>query len=396
MKDNIYSVSQVNKYIKNLFENDMLLRTISIKGEITNFKAHYTGHLYFTLKDESSSIKCVMFKGNADKVKFDLSDGMSVIITGQITSFERDGAYQLYAREIEPDGMGALYLAYEQLKEKLEKEGLFREEIKKPIPYIPKRVGIITSRTGAVIRDIINVSTRRYKNVNLLIYPSAVQGVDVATTVTKGIKVFNEMKNVDVIIIARGGGSFEDLFGFNDERIARAVYESEIPVVSAVGHETDFTICDFVSDLRAPTPSAAAELVYPSRMEIIEKIKVNNLRLNRAILDNIKNKKEYINRIKAKAIYKRPQELITTGKMILDKYKRQLEYDMHAKIAIDKSKIRNNVAKLESLSPLKTLARGYSIVEDVDGKCITDVNNVEKGQEINVILDKGSLSAVVK
>lgn len=396
MNDNIYSVSQVNRYIKNIFENDILLRTISIKGEITNYKAHYTGHLYFTLKDENSSIKCVMFKSSAEKVKFDIEDGMSVVLTGQITSFERDGVYQVYVRKIEPDGMGALYLAFEQLKNKLEKEGLFDENYKKAIPYLPKRVGIITSKTGAVIRDIINVSTRRYENVNLLIYPAAVQGVDVGETVSAGVRYFNKENNVDVIIIARGGGSFEDLFGFNDERIARAVFESNIPVVSAVGHETDFTICDFVSDLRAPTPSAAAELVYPSKLEIKNKIITNKIRINMAIENCIKNKRQYIENIKAKAIYKKPQEMVSNAYMILDRNKKQLEYSLNGILSKDKMKLKENVAKLESLSPLKTLSRGYSIVEDLNGVCITDQKSVKSGQDIKIIVDKGSINAIVK
>ena len=272
MEKKVYSVSQLNKYIKIIMDNDTFLNDINITGEITNFKAHYSGHLYFTLKDDTSTIKCVMFKGNAMYLKFKPGDGMKVVISGQVSVFERDGVYQIYCKSMIPEGVGELYIAYEQLKKKLDKEGLFDEKYKKRLPFLPNRVGVITSRTGAVIRDIINVSTRRYPNVNLLIYPASVQGVNVAKTVISGIKTFNKLNNVDVIIIARGGGSFEDLFGFNDESLAREVFNSHIPIVSAVGHETDFTICDFVSDLRAPTPSAAAELVYPQYSDIIQKI----------------------------------------------------------------------------------------------------------------------------
>ena len=234
MEGRVYSVTQLNKFIKMVFEKNTVLFNLSIRGEITNFKAHYTGHLYFTLKDETSSIKCVMFKSNASNLKFDIADGMKVVVTGQVAVYEANGTYQIYCRNIEPEGLGELYLKYEQLKEKLEKEGLFDEARKKKIPFLPDRVGIITSKTGAVIKDIINVSTRRFDKVNLLIYPAATQGVDVPSTVISGLKYFNTMKNVDVIIIARGGGSFEDLFGFNDEMLARKIYESEIPVVSAV------------------------------------------------------------------------------------------------------------------------------------------------------------------
>ena len=277
--DKVFTVSQVNKYIKMIFDKDPFLLNISIKGEITNFKAHYTGHFYFTLKDDTSTIKCVMFKSMASQVKFKPEDGMKVNITGQISVFERDGVYQIYCKTMTKEGLGELYLAYEQLKEKLSKEGLFNPEFKKKIPFLPKRVGVITSKTGAVIRDIINVTTRRYPNVDLLVYPAAVQGVNVASTVIAGIDTFNKLNNVDVIIIARGGGSFEDLFGFNDEALARKIFESKIPIVSAVGHETDFTICDFVSDLRAPTPSAAAELVYPQYSDIIRKIALDKNRV---------------------------------------------------------------------------------------------------------------------
>ena len=396
MNNNIYSVSQVNRYIKNIFENDILLRTIRIKGEITNFKAHYTGHLYFTLKDNTSNIKCVMFKSQAQNLKFNLADGMSIVITGQVTSFERDGAYQVYAKEIEPNGIGALHLAFEQLKEKLEKEGLFRKEHKKAIPFIPKRVGVITSKTGAVISDIINVSTRRFDNVNILLYPAAVQGQDVGATVSEGIKVFNNLKNVDVIIVARGGGSFEDLFGFNDERIARAIYDSEIPVVSAVGHQTDFTICDFVADLRAPTPSAAAELVYPDKIALVEKIALNKMRLRKNIIKLIELKRQNINNIKSKLTYRGPKHLIDTYRMIIDNRKKTLIYKVNSNLENSKNELVKKTAKLEGLSPLKTLSRGYSIVTDINNKAILDSNELEKGQELKIILDKGNVTAIVK
>ena len=314
----IFSVSDINKYVKMIFDSDMLLNNVSIRGEITNFKAHYTGDLYFTLKDENSTIKCVMFKGNAQFIKFKPSDGMKVVINGQVSAFERDGVYQVYCKTMSPEGLGDLYLAYEQLKEKLAKEGLFDQTKKKPIPFLPKRVGVITSRTGAVIRDIINVSTRRYPNVNILVYPAAVQGVNVASTVIEGLKTFNRLNNVDVIIIARGGGSFEDLFGFNDELLARQIYESEIPVVSAVGHETDFTICDFVSDLRAPTPSAAAELVYPEYSEIVNRIMTDKKRTIIAMKNYIERRRQYVERITAAKLEKVPLDKINRYRLTID------------------------------------------------------------------------------
>lgn len=392
----IFSVSEINKYIKMLFDGDELLNSISIRGEITNFKAHYTGHYYFTLKDESSTIKCVMFKGYAQFVKFKPADGMKVVINGQISAFERDGVYQIYCKSMSPEGLGDLYLAYEQLKEKLSKEGLFDISKKKKIPFLPQRVGVITSRTGAVIRDIINVSTRRYPNVNILIYPAAVQGVNVASTVIEGLKVFNELNNVDVIIIARGGGSFEDLFGFNDENLARAIYASKIPVVSAVGHETDFTICDFVSDLRAPTPSAAAELVYPEYTEIVSRIDKDKNRTIIAMKNYIERKRQYVERLKAAKLEKVPLDQVNKYRLAIDSMMTKSEATLKYMIEKYRTRCVKSIAKIDTLSPLKTLTRGYSVVEDEDGKIIKSVNDVSSNQEIKITVTDGKVSAIVK
>ena len=392
----IFSVSEINKYIKMLFDGDELLNSISIRGEITNFKAHYTGHYYFTLKDESSTIKCVMFKGYAQFVKFKPADGMKVVINGQISAFERDGVYQIYCKSMSPEGLGDLYLAYEQLKEKLSKEGLFDISKKKKIPFLPQRVGVITSRTGAVIRDIINVSTRRYPNVNILIYPAAVQGVNVASTVIEGLKVFNELNNVDVIIIARGGGSFEDLFGFNDENLARAIYASKIPVVSAVGHETDFTICDFVSDLRAPTPSAAAELVYPEYTEIVSRIEKDKNRTIIAMKNYIERKRQYVERLKAAKLEKVPLDQVNKYRLAIDSMMTKSEATLKYMIEKYRTRCVKSIAKIDTLSPLKTLTRGYSVVEDDDGKVIKSVNDVSSNQEIKITVTDGKVSAIVK
>lgn len=392
----IFSVSEINKYIKMLFDGDELLNSISIRGEITNFKAHYTGHYYFTLKDESSTIKCVMFKGYAQFVKFKPADGMKVVINGQISAFERDGVYQIYCKSMSPEGLGDLYLAYEQLKEKLSKEGLFDISKKKKIPFLPQRVGVITSRTGAVIRDIINVSTRRYPNVNILIYPAAVQGVNVASTVIEGLKVFNELNNVDVIIIARGGGSFEDLFGFNDENLARAIYASKIPVVSAVGHETDFTICDFVSDLRAPTPSAAAELVYPEYTEIVSRIDKDKNRTIIAMKNYIERKRQYVERLKAAKLEKVPLDQVNKYRLAIDSMMTKSEATLKYMIEKYRTRCVKSIAKIDTLSPLKTLTRGYSVVENEDGKVVKSVNDVSSNQEIKITVTDGKLSAIVK
>ena len=396
MEEKVFNVSQVNKYVKMLIDSDAFLNNINITGEITNFKAHYTGHFYFTLKDENSSIKCVMFKSAAQLVNFKPEDGMKVVVSGQINVFERDGVYQIYCRTMKQAGLGELYIAYEKLKKKLQDEGLFDEIYKKKIPFLPDRVGVITSKTGAVIKDIINVSTRRYNDVDLLIYPAAVQGVNVAKTVISGIKTFNNLNNVDVIIIARGGGSFEDLFGFNDENLAREVFNSKIPIVSAVGHETDFTICDFVSDLRAPTPSAAAELVYPKKSDILIKISTDRNRNILAMNGYINRKKEYLKRIKASKLEKIPYDII-------NKYRMQIDKDiMISKNAIDmkiekyRSICIKNIAKLDALSPLKTLTRGYSVVENVDGKIVKKVSDVNKNDDLCVILQDGKIQVRVK
>lgn len=391
-----YSVSEVNKYVKMLFESDNLLNSISVRGEITNFKAHYTGHYYFTLKDESSTIKCVMFKGYAQYVKFKPADGMKVVINGQVSCFERDGVYQIYCKSMSPEGLGDLYLAYEQLKEKLSKEGLFDDIHKKQIPFLPQRVGVITSRTGAVIRDIINVSTRRYPNVNLLVYPAAVQGVNVATTVIDGIRTFNKLNNVDVIIIARGGGSFEDLFGFNDESLAREIFASKIPIVSAVGHETDFTICDFVSDLRAPTPSAAAELVYPEYSELVNRIQVGKNRTIIGIKHYIERKRQYVERLKAAKLEKVPLDKINRYRMTIDSIMSKTEANLRYKIEKYRTRCIKGITKIDTLSPLKTITRGYSVTENMDGKVIRKTSDVKPSDEIKITLSDGKISAIVK
>lgn len=396
MENKVYSVSSLNKYIKMVFDKDTFLNNINVRGEITNFKAHYTGHLYFTLKDETSTIRCVMFKSYADSIKFKIEDGMKIVISGQVSVFERDGSYQIYCKTMTPEGLGELYLAYEQLKGKLENEGLFDAINKKKLPFLPDRVGIITSRTGAVIRDIINVTTRRYNKANLLIYPASVQGVNTASSVIKGIQTFNELNNVDVIIIARGGGSFEDLFGFNDENLAREIYKSKIPIISAVGHETDFTICDFVSDLRAPTPSAAAELVYPQYLDLVRKISNDKSRIMISIQNFIERKKQYIERIKAGRLEKKPLDIIREHRMAIDRILKTNENILKMKVEKSKSKYMQLVAKIDALSPLKTLSRGYSVVQNDNGQVISKVTDVKKEDKLNITVTDGKIKVVVE
>lgn len=369
------TVSQVNKYLKDLIANDYILSNFWLCGEISNFKNHSSGHLYFTLKDDSSTIKCVMFKTQAQMIKFVPKDGLKVLINGYISVFERDGVYQVYVQEMLPDGVGQLYLAYEQLKEKLTKKGYFDEEIKKAIPKFPKSIGVITSPTGAVIRDILNVSTRRNPNVNIKIMPVAVQGQGACYEIANAIRKFNQLKNVEVIIVARGGGSIEDLWPFNEEVVADAIFESVIPIVSAVGHETDFTICDFVADLRAPTPSAAAEIVVPDIADVDWRLRNYINRLKNALTSKVEQEKQILNKYINSWVFKRPYDKVYELNMNLDKLSKNLSKSMSIYINDRKQKASFAISKLDSLSPLKTLLRGYCIAQDND-KTITSVKQI--------------------
>ncbi len=304
------SVTDLNYYIKNKIADDEYLNNVLIKGEISNFKHHYTGHMYFTLKDDNSLIKCIMFKSYTTNLKFVPKDGMSVLAFGTVSVFERDGVYQLYCKGMQEDGMGSLYTAYEQLKEKLDKEGLFKEENKKKLPIMPKIIGVLTSNTGSVIKDIINVSTRRNPNVYIRLYPVPVQGEGAGAKIAEAIKIMNDKKLADVLILARGGGSLEDLWPFNEEIVARAIYNSEIPIVSAVGHETDFSISDFVADLRAPTPSAAAEIVVPNIVNIKQNLDTYNIRLKNSLKKKVEIMKMRYEKCMKSRIYTDPLKIV--------------------------------------------------------------------------------------
>ena len=383
MKYNAVTVTQLNKYLKDKFDNDENLEAILVKGEISNFKNHYTGHLYFTLKDENSLIKCIMFKGYAERLNFIPKDGMKVMVFGSVSVFERDGVYQIYAKSILEDGVGDLHEKFEQLKNKLEAEGLFDVKHKKAIPMYPRIVGVLTSQTGAVIRDIINVSTRRNPNVYIKLFPVPVQGPGAAEQIAEKIKIMNEKKLADVLIIGRGGGSLEDLWPFNEEIVARAIYESELPIISAVGHETDFTIADFVADLRAPTPSAAAELVVPDVYELKQKILNYQNRYRQALKKKIEVMKLRFESVMKSRVFTDPLRKIIDNSTILDNYMIRLENSVEK---IQKER-RNNYAelitKLDTLSPLKTLSRGYNLAEK-DGKIVKSVNQLEKDEVIKL------------
>ena len=396
MEYNPITVTDLNKYIKNKIDGDEMLNNVLVKGEISNFKNHYTGHMYFTLKDESSLIKCVMFKSYTTHLSFMPKDGMKVMVLGSVAVFERDGVYQIYAKAMKEDGLGSLYTAYEELKKKLEQEGFFEEAHKKKIPFMPKTIGVLTSNTGAVIRDIINVSTRRNPGVHIRLYPVPVQGPGAAEKIAEGIKFMNENKLADVLIIGRGGGSLEDLWPFNEEIVARAIYDSELPIISAVGHETDFTIADFVADLRAPTPSAAAELAVANIEDVRETLKLYNNRYKVALKKKIELMRLSYEKCMARPAYKKPTQKINEQYMVIDMKVKALQNSMMLKLKEAKTSFVKETAKLDSLSPLKTLTRGYSIVtKQESGKVIKSVDDLNSGEKVNLRLSDGQKTATI-
>ncbi len=396
MEYNPITVTDLNKYIKNKIDGDEMLNNVLVKGEISNFKNHYTGHMYFTLKDENSLIKCVMFKSYTTHLSFMPKDGMKVMVLGSVAVFERDGIYQIYAKAMKEDGLGSLYTAYEELKKKLEQEGLFAESHKKKIPFMPKTIGVLTSNTGAVIRDIINVSTRRNPGVHIRLCPVPVQGPGAAEKIAEGIKFMNENKLADVLIIGRGGGSLEDLWPFNEEIVARAIYDSELPIISAVGHETDFTIADFVADLRAPTPSAAAELAVANIDDVRETLKLYNNRYKVALKKKIELMRLSYEKCMARPAYKNPTQKINEQYMVIDMKVKVLQNSMMLKLKEAKTSFVKETAKLDSLSPLKTLTRGYSIVtKQESGKVIKSVDDLNSGEKVNLRLSDGQKTATI-
>ena len=394
MNYNPITVTDLNLYIKDKLGSDEYLNNVLVKGEISNFKHHYTGHMYFTLKDENSLIKCIMFKSYTSNLNFVPKDGMKVMILGTVSVFERDGVYQIYCKAMQEDGLGSLHVAYEELKKKLELEGLFDEKYKKEIPKMPKCIGVLTSNTGSVIRDIINVSTRRNPNVYIKLLPVPVQGEGAAVKIAKAIKLMNEKKLADVIILARGGGSLEDLWPFNEEIVARAIFESELPVISAVGHETDFSISDFVADLRAPTPSAAAELAVPNVADIQIKLDGYSLRFKNALKKKIEIMRLRYEKCMMNKVFKDPLRNIHDKYLRIDIINKSMQNSMNNKIQSSKSKMVQLITKLDSLSPLKTLTRGYSIVQK-EGKLVKSTTDVLVGDSVDIRLIDGNIKAKV-
>ena len=392
MEPKIATVSQINGYVKKILDHNIILNNVWIKGEISNFKHHYSGHLYITLKDEGGVLKAVMFRSSAQSLTFEPSDGMKVLARGRISVYEAGGAYQLYIEEMIPDGVGELYIAYEQLKKQLAEEGLFDETHKKPIPQFPKRVGVVTASTGAAVRDIINVITRRYPMAEIVIYPAQVQGTGAAQSVVRAIEYFNATKEVDTLIVGRGGGSIEDLWAFNEEITARAIYASEIPIISAVGHETDFTIADFVADLRAPTPSAAAEIAVPSMIELRNRINTDRNRISQNVVGRIESSRLLLKRFKMKT----PKDRIDDYNLKLDSLLKSMENSLKMKTMTLRKQFSEQTAKLDALSPLQTLSRGYSIPTTEDGTVIRSAEEMKKGMEFTLRLKDGSRECIVK
>lgn len=388
------SVSKLNNYIKDKIADDEYLNNVLVKGEISNFKNHYSGHMYFTLKDENSLIKCIMFKSYAQRLDFLPKDGMKVFVLGGVSVFERDGVYQIYVKAMQEDGIGALYKKYEELKQRLKQEGYFDEIHKQKIPLMPKTIGVLTSQTGSVIRDIINVSTRRNPNVNIKLFPVPVQGEGAAEKIASGIRFMNDNKLADVLILARGGGTLEDLWPFNEEVVAHAIYNSEIPIISAVGHETDFSISDFVADLRAPTPSAAAELAVPDIYEIKQKINTYKNRLRLILIKKVEIMKLRYEKCMSNKVFKDPLRNVNDNYMKIDTYLKRLENTIKIKQKEEKTKYIELISKLDTLSPLKTLTRGYSIVEQND-RIVKSIKELNAGDKINIRLIDGKINAEI-
>lgn len=393
----VLSVSQLNRYIKMNFDADENLANIFISGEISNFTNHYrTGHLYFTLKDDSAAVRAVMFNSSAKRLKFMPEDGMKVIARGRVSVYEASGKYQLYVDDMQPDGVGALNLAYEQLKEKLQKEGLFSELHKKPLPPYPEKVGVITSPTGAAVRDIINVLGRRFPYAEIVFCPVLVQGDGAHLQLTNAVNLFNSERAADVIIIGRGGGSIEDLWEFNDEGLARAVYNSEIPVISAVGHETDFTICDFVADMRAPTPSAAAELAVPDANELQYALSALKNRMFLNVSSGIADRRSRLEYLTSKGALKSPDEMLSNRSQRLDTAFSKMLSSYENRIGGKKVEFISAATALSKLDPMSVLMRGFAFVSDKSGKNVFSSQSLAKGDKINVRFHDGSAVCEVK
>lgn len=395
MKQNVYSVSQINSYIKNMFAQDFLCSSILIKGELSNVKYHGSGHIYFTLKDSGAAISCVMFSGNRRGLGFRLEDGLSVVASGSIEVYESAGKYQLYAKQMELAGGGALYEQYEKLKNELAQMGMFDPCYKQPVPRYVKRLGVVTASTGAAVRDIINVAKRRNPYVEIILYPAIVQGESAVPSIVEGIRRL-EREGVDVMIVGRGGGSIEDLWAFNSREVAQAVFDCQVPIISAVGHETDTTIIDYVSDLRAPTPSAGAELAVCDMQLVLGQIGEYRRRMSELMLGRCLRERMAVENISLKLQMLSPQTIIGQHRMRILSMEEELTGKMEQKLLAKKNELRLYATKLESLSPLAKLNQGYSYVTTEDGETLTDAGQVQPGDTMKIYLKNGTVDATVK
>ena len=394
MKTNVYTVGWVNQYIKNMFAQDYLLHRIMVKGEVSNCKYHSSGHIYFTLKDDKGAMSAVMFAGNRRGLQFAMKDGDKVVVTGSVEVYERDGKYQIYAREIALDGEGDLYLRFEALKKELQEMGMFDAMYKKPIPKYAKRVGVVTARTGAAIQDIRNISARRNPYVQMILYPAQVQGEGAALSIVNGIRALEQM-GVDTIIVGRGGGSIEDLWAFNEEIVARAIFDCSVPIISAVGHETDWTIADFVADMRAPTPSAAAELAVYELSLVADTLEEYKMRLQKGLERQVRHQRQRLANYETKLYYLSPQTKLNERRHQLVMAEERLKAQMNRIFQNKKQIFALLMAKLEGQPPMKKLQSGYAYVADATGKRITRVAEVQKGQELEISMQDGSVLAKV-
>lgn len=391
---NAYSVGQVNRYVKNMFSQDFFLQKIYVKGEVSNCKYHTSGHIYFSLKDETGTMSCVMFAGNRRGLAFAMKDGDKVIVGGAIDVYERDGRYQLYAKEITLEGAGVLYERFLALKQELEDMGMFAPEYKQPIPHFIKRLGIVTASTGAAVQDIRNIAFRRNPYLQIILYPALVQGAGASESIVKGIQMLDEV-GVDVIIVGRGGGSIEDLWAFNEEIVARAIFECRTPIISAVGHETDFTIADFVADLRAPTPSAAAELAVDDRRSVAEAAELYRQRISRAMSSRIDLYRSTLRRFETKFEYLSPQIRLRDNRQRLADLENAVISGIENKIRDNRHLLSIYLERFAGLSPLRKLNQGYSYVADRDQKTLTSIEQVQTGDEIYVSVTDGTIKAKV-
>lgn len=395
MARNVYTVKQVNSYIKNMFTQDFMLNRIYVKGEVSNCKYHTSGHIYFSLKDESGTIACVMFAGQRGGLSFHMREGQQIIVLGSVNVYERTGSYQLYAQEIRLDGEGTLYEKYQMLKQELEEMGMFAPEYKKAIPRYAKRIGVVTAPTGAAVRDIMNISARRNPYVQLLLYPAQVQGEGAKESIVRGIRML-ETKNVDVIIVGRGGGSIEDLWAFNDECVARAIFDCQVPVISAVGHETDVTIADYVADLRAPTPSAAAELAVWDYRQLQGYLDECRLRMNRSMTGTIRINRLRLKELDVRLSYLHPRHKLQDQQQRLIELEEELRTLMRDRVKEARHRLAIQIEKLNGLSPVRKLNQGFAYVEEADGGVVKSIRQVKMGDELTVYVTDGLIRTSVK